>query len=58
MGRLWRTYILLTGLEAVFRSLKSELGLRPFITTKKRAPMGIRSSACSPISWSRHCGVN
>ena len=27
--RLWRTYNLLTDLEAVFRSFKSELGLRP-----------------------------
>lgn len=27
--RLWRTYVMLTDLEAVFRSLKSELGLRP-----------------------------
>jgi transposase len=27
--RLWRTYIMLTDLEAVFRSFKSELGLRP-----------------------------
>jgi hypothetical protein len=27
--RLWRTYTLLTDLESVFRSLKSELGLRP-----------------------------
>jgi len=26
---LWRTYLTLTDLEAVFRSLKSELGLRP-----------------------------
>ena len=26
---LWRTYMTLTGIEAVFRSLKSELGLRP-----------------------------
>jgi transposase len=26
---LWRTYIMLTDLEAVFRALKSELGLRP-----------------------------
>jgi transposase len=25
----WRTYIMLTDLEGVFRSLKSELGLRP-----------------------------
>jgi len=27
--KLWNTYIMLTDLEAVFRSLKSELGLRP-----------------------------
>ena len=27
--RLWRTYIMLTDLEAVFRSMKSELGMRP-----------------------------
>lgn len=26
---LWNTYTMLTDLEAVFRSLKSELGLRP-----------------------------
>jgi transposase len=28
-SRLWRIYIMLTDLEAVFRSLKSELGLQP-----------------------------
>jgi transposase len=28
-AKLWQTYILLTDLEAVFRSLKSELGMRP-----------------------------
>lgn len=28
-ARLWSTYTMLTDLEAVFRSLKSELGLRP-----------------------------
>ena len=27
--RMWKTYVMLTDLEAVFRSLKSELGLRP-----------------------------
>jgi len=27
--RIWNTYIMLTDLEAVFRSLKSELGMRP-----------------------------
>jgi transposase len=32
--RLWHTYIMLTDLEAVFRSLKSELGLRPIFHSK------------------------
>jgi hypothetical protein len=36
--QLWRTYSMLTDLEAVFRSLKSELGLRPiFHHTEARA---------------------
>ena len=35
---LWRTYTMLTDLESVFRSLKSELGLRPvFHSTENRA---------------------
>ena len=33
--RLWRTYSLLTDLESVFRSLKSELGLRPVYHAKE-----------------------
>ncbi len=33
--KLWRTYTMLTDLEAVFRSLKSELGLRPVYHTKE-----------------------
>lgn len=33
--KLWRTYIMLTDLEAVFRSLKSELGLRPGYHSKQ-----------------------
>ncbi|WP_201212418.1 hypothetical protein [Rhodocyclus purpureus] len=33
--RLWRTYMMLTDLEAVFRSLKSELGLRPVYHSKE-----------------------
>jgi transposase len=32
---LWQTYTILTDLEAVFRSLKSELGLRPIYHQKK-----------------------
>jgi transposase len=32
--KLWKTYIMLTDVEAVFRSLKSELGLRPVFHRK------------------------
>jgi transposase len=32
--KLWRTYTMLTDLESVFRSLKSELGLRPVFHSK------------------------
>ena len=37
---LWRTYIMLTDLEAVFRSFKSELGLRPIFHHKERRSKG------------------
>ena len=37
---LWSTYIMLTDLEAVFRSLKSELGLRPVFHHKKERVRG------------------
>ena len=33
--RLWRTYPMLTDLESVFRSLKTELGLRPVFHSKE-----------------------
>jgi len=33
--QLWRTYMMLTDLEAVFRSCKSELGLRPIFHHKE-----------------------
>ena len=33
--KLWRTYTMLTDLESVFRSLKSELGLRPVYHSKE-----------------------
>jgi transposase len=32
---LWRTYTMLTDLESVFRSLKTELGLRPIYHSKQ-----------------------
>lgn len=37
---LWRTYTMLTDLEAVFRSLKSELGLRPVYHQKEERTEG------------------
>lgn len=37
---MWRTYIMLTDLEAVFRSLKSELGLRPIFHHKEARAEG------------------
>ncbi|HAK59390.1 MAG TPA: IS1634 family transposase [Nitrospiraceae bacterium] len=37
---LWRTYTMLTDLEAVFRSLKSELGLRPIYHHKEERADG------------------
>jgi transposase len=37
---LWRTYMMLTDLEAVFRSFKSELGLRPIFHHKEERAAG------------------
>src|ERR1700678_1525863 len=37
---LWHTYTMLTDLEAVFRSLKSELGLRPVFHHKQHRTEG------------------
>lgn len=39
-ARLWQTYTMLTDLEAVFRSLKSELGLRPVFHSKEERTEG------------------
>jgi transposase len=38
--KLWRTYTMLTDLEGVFRSLKSELGLRPIYHQKEERVNG------------------
>jgi len=38
--RLWRTYTMLTDLEGVFRTLKSELGLRPIFHQKPERSAG------------------
>jgi len=53
--QLWRTYMMLTDLEAVFRSFKSELGLRPIFHQPlshrgRRAPTVICSLPCWPTS--------
>ena len=37
---MWRTYIMLTDLEAVFRSRKSEVGLRPIYHQKRERSKG------------------
>ena len=37
---MWQTYTMLTDLEAVFRSLKSELGLRPIYHQKEKRVNG------------------
>jgi hypothetical protein len=55
---LWRTYTMLTDLEAVFRSLKSELGCVRFIISKKTASMVISLSRYSPIMRCKPCAHN
>jgi hypothetical protein len=53
---LWRTYTLLTDLEAVFRSLKTELGpYAPSIITNPNGSAAICSSACWPTTWYIRC---
>jgi transposase len=39
-AKLWQTYTMLTDLESVFRSLKSELGLRPIFHHKEERTEG------------------
>ncbi len=50
---LWRTCTTLTDVEAVFRALKSELGLRPIYHHKPRRADGTCSSPSSPASSCR-----
>ncbi|EAR20395.1 transposase [Nitrococcus mobilis Nb-231] len=55
---MWRTYIMLTDLEAVFRSLKSELGLRPIFHHKEERAEGhlfITVLAYQFVQLIRHC---
>ncbi|MCY4263859.1 MAG: hypothetical protein OXE78_03265 [Gammaproteobacteria bacterium] len=53
---MWRTYIQLNEIEAVFRSLKSELGLRPVYHQKQYhadANLFISVIACQAIQLLR-----
>ena len=45
---LWRTYTSLTDVESVFRSLKSELGLRPIFHRTQAAPCAPTAICSSP----------
>jgi len=55
---LWRTYTMLTDLESVFRSLKSELGLRPIYHRKEERVNGHILSLSLPIISSRLFVIN
>jgi hypothetical protein len=57
-AKLWHTYMMLTDLEAVFRGLKSELGLHPVSTKRRTVPRAICSSPCSPIRWCRRSAAS
>lgn len=53
--QLWETYITLTEIEATFRSLKSELGLRPVYHQKEDRVTGhLFIAPCWPITWFIH----
>ena len=56
--KLWRTYTMLTDLEAVFRGLKSELGLRPVFHHKEEHARDTCSLRFLAYQWSRPSGVN
>jgi transposase len=49
-AELWTTYVMLTEIEATFRSLKTELGLRPVYHQKEERVTAISSSPCWPIT--------
>jgi transposase len=49
--KLWHTYTMLTDLESVFRSLKSELGLRPvYHSSKNRVDGHLMKQLANPLS--------
>ena len=56
--QLWSTYTLLTRIEATFRSLKTDLGLRSFAISKKRALPGTCSLLYRLTIWCIPCAIN
>ncbi|MFZ2980639.1 MAG: IS1634 family transposase [Sphingobium sp.] len=63
--KLWRTYTMLTDLESVFRSLKSELGLRPVFHSKENRSDGhlfitvLAYQCVQAIRWNlKKAGIN
>lgn len=63
--RLWQTYATLTDIESVFRSLKSELGLRPVFHHKEDRADGhlfitVLAYQCVQVIRSKlkECGIN
>jgi hypothetical protein len=55
---LWRTYSMLTQLESVFRSLKTDLGLRPVYHQIERRIEGQPTSQCQVFTvWHLSCNA-
>ena len=55
-AQLWRTYTMLTDLEAVFRSLKSEWGCARSTTRRPTVWKDTSSSPCWPTIWCTRSG--
>ena len=53
---LWRTYIMLTELESVFRSLKTDLGLRPVLHRIDRRVEGACAQGHTPKAQASNAG--
>ena len=56
--QLWSTYIMLTDIEATFRSLKTELGLRPVYHQKEERVTGHLFITLLAFTWFTHYAIN
>ena len=56
--QLWTTYIMLTEIEATFRSLKTDLGLRPAYPHKEDRVTGPCSLLYWPTIWCIPCAIS